>query len=102
MARRLQLHEELCTILGTRNVYFQPPESVKLKYDCIVYSINNREDLRADDRHYRNLVRYEVTLMYRDPDSELPEQLLNGFTYISHQLHFTNDNVHHDVYTLFY
>ena len=102
MARRLQLHEELCTILGTRNVYFQPPESVKLEYDCIVYSINNREDLRADDRHYRNLIRYEVILMYRDPDSELPEQLLNGFTYISHQRHFTSDNVHHDVYTLFY
>ena len=102
MARRLQLHEELCKILGTRNVYFQPPESVKLKYDCIVYSVNNREDLRADDIHYRNLVRYEVILMYRDPDSELPEALLNGFTRISHQRHFTSDNVHHDVYTLFY
>ena len=102
MARRLQLHEELCKILGTRNVYFQPPESVKLKYDCIVYSVNNREDLRADDIHYRNLVRYEVILMYRDPDSELPEALLNCFTRISHQRHFTSDNVHHDVYTLFY
>lgn len=102
MARRLQLHEELCRILGTRNVYFQPPESVKLNYDCIIYSINNREDLRADDLHYRNLVRYEVTFIYRDPDSEIPEQLLNGFTRISHQRHFTNDNLHHDVYTLFY
>lgn len=102
MARRLQLHEEFCRILGTRNVYFQPPESVKLKYDCIVYSVNNREDLRADDRHYRNFVRYEVTLIYRDPDSDLPERMLNEFTRISHQRHFTNDNLHHDIYTLFY
>ena len=102
MARRLQLHEEFCRILGTRNVYFQPPESVKLKYDCIVYSINNREDLRADDKHYRKLIRYEVTLIYRDPDSDLPERMLDEFTRITHQRHFTVDNLHHDIYTLFY
>ena len=102
MARRLQLHEKFCTILGTRNVYFQPPESVKLKYDCIIYSVNNREDLRADNLHYRYMVRYEVTLIYRDPDSELPEILLDSFQRISHQRHFTVDNLHHDIYTLFY
>ena len=32
MDRRLKLHEELCDILGSRNVYFQPPETVKMKY----------------------------------------------------------------------
>ena len=102
MARRLQLHEELCRILGTRNVYFQPPESVKLKYDCIVYSINNREDLRADDIHYRNFVRYELMVIYRDPDSDLPERLMTELTRITHQRHFTKDNLHHDIFTLFY
>ena len=102
MARRLQLHEELCRILGTRNVYFQPPASVILKYDCIIYEIDNREDLRADDMHYRHFVRYKITLVTRDPDSELPEQLLNSFSRISHQRHFTVDNLHHDIYTLFY
>lgn len=102
MARRLQLHEELCTLLGTRNVYFQPPATVKLNYDCIIYSVNNREDLRADDQHYRNFVRYEVMLITRDPDSDLPDILLNGFNRITHQRHYTADNLHHDIYTLFY
>lgn len=38
MANRLNLHEEFATLLGSNNVYFQPPESVKLNYPCIKYS----------------------------------------------------------------
>ena len=37
MKTRYELHEFLCEILGSRNVYFQPPESVKMKYPAIVY-----------------------------------------------------------------
>ena len=102
MARRLQLHEKLCEILGTRNVYFQPPESVKLQYDCIIYSIFTRNDIRADDMQYRDLVRYELTVIYRDPDSELPERLMHSFSRISSNKHYTVDNLHHDIFTLYY
>lgn len=102
MARRLQLHEKLCEILGTRNVYFQPPESVKLQYDCIIYSIFTRNDIRADDMQYRNFVRYELTVIYRDPDSDLPERLMREFTRISNDKHYTVDNLHHDIFTLYY
>ena len=102
MARRLQLHEKFCELLGTRNVYFQPPPSVQLKYDCIVYKVANRRDLKADDRQYRHLVCYEVTYIYRDPDSSLSEEILDSFTYVSHSNYFTNDNLHHDVYRIYY
>lgn len=102
MARRLQLHEELCSILGSRNVYFQPPESVKLKYDAIVYKIIDRDDLRANDHRYRNLVAYEVTLIYRNPDSEIPNDLFDHFTYVDFNRHFTMDNLHHDIFTIYY
>lgn len=102
MARRLQLHEELCTILGTRKVYFQPPASVKLEYDCIIYSISTRNDLIADNRRYRDLVRYEVMVVYRDPDSDIPDRLLDHFSRISHERHYTVDNLHHDIFTLYY
>lgn len=102
MARRLQLHEKFCEILGTRNVYFQPPASVKLNYNCIVYKVSNRNDLRADNKRYRNLVAYEVKLIYRDPDSELPEILMNSFDYIMHNNTFVVDNLHHDVFTIYY
>ena len=102
MARRLQLHEELCSILGSRNVYFQPPESVKLRYDAIVYRVSNRNDLKANDRRYRGMIAYEVTYITRDPDSEIPEVLLNSFDYIRFNTSFTTDNLHHEVFTIYY
>ena len=40
MDRRLLFHEVLCEVLGSRNVYFQPPESVKMCYPAIVYARN--------------------------------------------------------------
>lgn len=102
MARRLQLHEKLCEILGTRNVYFQPPASVKLNYDCIIYSVSTRNDIRADDRQYRDFVRYEIIFIYRDPDSQIPEKLMSAFPRIGHERHYTADNLHHDVFKLYY
>ena len=102
MARRLELHEELCNTLGSRNVYFQPPESVKLKYNCIVYSVRNRNDIRADDRQYRGFIEYEVMAIYRDPDDELPEKIMQRFSHCRHERHFTADNLHHDVFIISY
>lgn len=102
MARRLELHEKFCTLLGTRNVYFQPPESVKLKYDCIVYNTSDRNDLRADDTQYRGFVGYDVMFIHRDPDSEIPATMLNSFTRIRYSRSFTSDNLHHDLFKIYY
>ena len=102
MARRLQLHEKFCEILGTRNVYFQPPSSVKLNYDCIIYHVRNRNDLRADNKRYRNLIAYEVKFISRNPDSEIPEMIMNEFNYVNHDNTFVIDNLHHDVFTIYY
>ena len=44
-SRLLNLHDEFIQILGTQNVYFQPPASTKLKYPCIIYKIASRDDL---------------------------------------------------------
>lgn len=102
MARRLQLHEKFCTILGSRNVYFQPPESLKIKYPAIIYKVADRNDIRADDKKYRNFIRYEVSFISRDPDSVIPETFMSEFIYCSHNATFTTDNLHHDVFTIYY
>lgn len=102
MARRLQLHEELCALLGSRNVYFQPPESMKIKYPAIIYKTYNRDDIKADNKQYRNYVAYELNVVTRDPDSLLPEQIMNHFSYISHRSTYTSENLHHDIFTLYY
>ena len=37
MARRLELQNLLANLLGTNNVYFQPPPTVQMEYPAIVY-----------------------------------------------------------------
>lgn len=102
MARRLQLHEKFCNLLGSRNVYFQPPESVKLNYDCIIYNVMDRNDIKADDEQYRGLIGYNVVFIHRDPDSILPERILNEFSRIRYVRSYTVDNLHHDAYRIYY
>ena len=101
MASRLELHEELCKLLGTRNVYFQPPSSVKMKYPAIVYSLDNIGVIPANNAAYLTDNVYSVTYIDLDPDSvkireflKLPHCKFNRF-YIS-------DNLNHYNYTLYY
>lgn len=57
MNSRIDLHEELRAILGSGFVYFQPPESVKMIYPCIVYALDLMDMKYADDRPYLNAKR---------------------------------------------
>lgn len=102
MDRRLKLHEELCDILGSRNVYFQPPESLKLKYPCIIYDRAHGDTQFADDRPYTFEMSYDLTLVDEDPDSNLIEDIASHFSMCVHDNHFTVDNLNHDVFRIYY
>ena len=101
MDKRLELHEILCTILGSRNVYFQPPASVQMKYPAIVYSRKPINNTYADNLVYRQLKAYGVTVIDEDPDSEIVGKVSRLPT-CSHDRHFTSDNLNHDVFTLYH
>lgn len=49
MGQRVDLHRKFEIALGSKNVYFQPPESVKLKYPCIIYGLSKLPIKHADD-----------------------------------------------------
>ena len=102
MASRLNLHEELCEVLGNRCVYFQPPESIKMRYPGIVYSFEGMDIRNANNRHYKSSNRYTVTLIDPDPDSSLHTAILERFTMCSFDRMFTADNLNHFVYTIYY
>ena len=72
MGSRLELQSELEKILGSRNVYFQPPSSLKIKYPAIVYSRNSIDNNFANNSVYKQDVSYMLTVIYTDPDSEIP------------------------------
>lgn len=101
-ANRLKLHEELCTILGSRNVYYQPPESLKMQYRCIRYSGDGYSTLHADNRSYKNTKRYEGVVIDPNPDSEIPELMLEHFEMCSFTRGYTADNLNHFPFTLYY
>lgn len=102
MASRLELQTKLEEFLGSRNVYFQPPESVKLQYPCIIYALNRIETLGANDKVYLMHRSYSVTIIDKNPDSVLPERLLETFECCSMDTHYKIDNLNHYIFTLFY
>jgi hypothetical protein len=99
MAPRLQLHQLLEAF--TENVYFQPPVNVQLKYPCIIYKRDFADTKFADDKPYKHMLRYAITVIDRDPDSDIPSKvaalpmsLFNRF--------YTADNLNHDVYSVYF
>ena len=101
MASRLELHEKFCEILGSRNVYFQPPASVQLNYPAIIYFRKDIDNRYADDLVYKQDAAYDVTVIDRNPDSEIVVKISQLPT-CRFDRHYNADNLNHDVFTLYY
>ena len=101
MDRRLELHEILCNLLGTRNVYFQPPESVKMKYPAIVYTRYDIVNTPANNSVYKQDKKYQLTVIDQDPDSEIVNKV-SLLPMCIFDRHFKSDNLNHDVFTICY
>ena len=101
MASRLTLHEEFCTILTTRNAYFQPPASVQMNYPAIVYSLGSIDKIHANDDMYKTLTAYTVTLIDKNPDTLYLMELFK-LPYCSFNRFYTADNLNHWVFTLYH
>lgn len=101
MAPRLDLQAILVALLGSTNVYFQPPASVQMKYPCIVYERGPMRTFHADDRPYSIERRYQLTVIDQNPDSEIPGKVAL-LPKCRHDQHFAADNLNHDVFTIFF
>ena len=100
--RRIELQGKLEEILGSENVYFQPPENVKLKYPCFVYERSSIETRPADNFAYHGRVRYRLTVISYDPDLPWYDSLIGSFQYISYSNHMGKDSLNNDTYDLYY
>jgi len=97
--RRVDLQNLLEAALGTANVYFQPPENNEIQYPCIVYHREFTETEFADDRPYHHNLRYQVTVIDRNPDSDIPRKI-RDLPKCRHVRFFTAHDLNHDVFTL--
>lgn len=127
MGQRTELHSRLCLLLASlgaaywgiskaapgktiaetvleeasRHVYYQPPENIKMQYPCVLYELDRADIRHADNARYIKWPRYTVTAIDRDPDGRIPDKLLT-LSYCSFDRRFINDNLYHDVFTIYY
>jgi hypothetical protein len=101
MGQRSELQVLLVGILGSDQVFFQPPPSVSMNYPCIVYKRDFELIRYADDKPYSHKKRYQVTVIDRDPDSAIPDRVAE-LPLCSFDRFFTADNLNHDVFKLFF
>lgn len=101
MNRREELHEILCEALGSRNVYFQPPESIKMRYPAIVYSRDDIDNSFANNSVYMQSLAYSVTVIDSDPDSEVVDRV-SKLPRCQYDRHYKSDNLNHDIFTIYY
>lgn len=101
MATRLELHSKFKELLGNNNVYYQPPESLKMEYPAIRYSRDDILSTNADDMKYSKHNRYQVIVIDKRPDNPTIEKLLE-LPYSSFDTHYVSNNLNHDVISLYY
>lgn len=102
MGSRIDLQSKLEDILGSRNVYFQPPENLKIKYPAIIYSLNNINLRFADNMPYMKGKNYTIILIHNDPDNEVIDNMLAAFSYISFERNYISENLYHYVFELYF
>ena len=99
--RRLNLHDILVEILGSGNVYFQPPESIKLNYPCIIYNKSNLDIQFGDNKPYVKNQRYSITVIDKNPDSDIPNRL-SELPMCTFERAYKADNLNHYIFNLYY
>lgn len=102
MSRRLTLHEQLEEVLGSKNVYFQPPPTVRMKYPAIRYTLSTGDTIFADNIPYRFTKCYSVTIITPDPDNDLVDKMAMKFASCKLNRTYTSDNLNHYNFVLYF
>lgn len=101
MGSRLELQTKLEELLGSRNVYYQPPNNMQMEYPAIRYSKSNINSRYADSMKYTTIDRYEIIVMDKLPDNNVISKILE-LPLSSYDRHYISDNLNHDVITLYF
>ena len=99
--KQTELQAKLEKLLGTRNVYYQPPSSKQMSYTAIRYSLKDMNIRRANNSIYSKMNCYELIVISRQPDDPVNAKIME-LPYCSFDRRYNSDNLCHDVYTLYY
>lgn len=101
MGQRLDLQTLLETLLGSTNVYFQPPPNEDILYPCIIYKRSNIRSAHGDNIPYKHDKQYTVTVIDENPDSEIPDKV-SKLPRCSFDRNFVSENLNHDVFNILF
>lgn len=96
---RTDLQKLLETVLGSKNVYYRPPESIKMKYPAIVYDMITVDSRFANNTNYLVNARYTITLIEKEADSKYLDKLLE-LPYCKHTSHYKSEGLEHNRFEL--
>lgn len=103
--KRLELHKILKGVLTSNNleanVYFQPPENLKMKYPCIVYTRRYITKNMADNTAYLLDRQYTVTYIDKEANSGVLDSLL-ALNYCRYMSHAVVDSLNQDTFEIYY
>jgi hypothetical protein len=98
---RIELQTLLENVLESRNVYFQPPESIRMEYPAIIYSLNRINNNHANNSVYIKNKEYELIVIDRDPESEIVDRL-SELPLCRFDRSYKADDLNHFVFTLYF
>lgn len=103
MARpRTDLQTILEDLLGSRNVYYQPPEGTQMRYPAIRYERDRNWDIWGNNRKYLKYAGYMVTVIGTDPELPVLDGIEDEIPKSSFVRHYIADNLNHDVYLIYF
>lgn len=96
-----ELRSKLVELLGSEQVYYQPPEGQKMSYPAIVFYRSKIDKRTANNELYLKNKRYDLTVIANRPDNPVIDKILE-MPYSYHDRQFKSDKCYHDVFTLYY
>jgi len=101
MGSRLEFQEVLESLLGSTNVYFQPPPTLQMSYPCVTFRRSGIQTKSADNKPYSQKTLYSVTVIDKNPDSAIPAKV-GELIYSKFDRAYAFDGLNHDVYSVYF
>ena len=101
MAKSDNLRALLETLVPSGNVYYQPPESLKLSCPCIIFGREALDTKFANDKPYSIYTKFKITVVDRDPDSPIVLAVA-ALPSCKFSRRYTANNLYHDGFNIYF
>ena len=95
-----EFNKLLQDILGLKNLYYQPPAELKMRYPCIRYESSNIDVMKADNHGYRVTRAYSVIYIAKKQDEDVITRLAR-LPMSRHDRSYKASGLYHEVFTIY-